>query len=68
LVPDPDMTFTASKVLDDFIIPTTYQHMYNYNEGIFIDKVKWKVNSRIPNDQADLCGMRLNNIKKHQDI
>ncbi len=68
LVPDPDMTFAVSKVLDNFIVPMTYQDMYNYNEGILIVDGTWKINKRLQHDQADFCSMWLNNIKEQQNI
>ena len=62
------MTFTVSKVLDNFIVPMTYQDMYNYNEGILIVDGTWKINKRIQHDQADFCSMWLSNIKEQQSL
>ena len=46
----------------------TYQDMYNYKEGIFIDNGTWKINKRIQHDQADFCSMWLKNIKEQQSL
>ena len=68
LVPDPDMTFAVSKVLDNFIVPMTFQDMYNYNEGIFIVNGTWKINKRYQHDHAAFAGQWLINIKNQQNL
>ncbi len=68
LVPDPDMTFAVSRANSLLIWPLTYQDMYNYNEGIYINNGKWFINRRQQSFQQSFANKWLKNIKHQQSI